>query len=105
MYVRMIKKCNPSDWYRSGGNVGSKGGAGLSATLVRTVRSKLLMVDLAGSERVRRTVSKGARLSEAKSINSSLSALGNVCFALNSYLYSSRNCYTYIHTYIQAYNI
>jgi len=45
---------------------------------VRTVRSKLLMVDLAGSERVRRTVSKGARLLEAKSINSSLSALGNV---------------------------
>lgn len=48
----------------------------------RTVRSKLLMVDLAGSERVRRTVSKGARLSEAKSINTSLSALGNVIAAL-----------------------
>jgi kinesin family protein 3/17 len=40
------------------------------------------MVDLAGSERVRRTVSKGARLSEAKSINTSLSALGNVIAAL-----------------------
>ena len=40
------------------------------------------MVDLAGSERVRRTVSKGTRLSEAKSINSSLSALGNVIAAL-----------------------
>jgi len=40
------------------------------------------MVDLAGSERVRRTVSKGARLSEAKSINTSLSALGNVVAAL-----------------------
>ena len=48
----------------------------------RTVRSKLLMVDLAGSERVRRTVSQGARLSEAKSINTSLSALGNVIAAL-----------------------
>lgn len=48
----------------------------------RTLRSKLLMVDLAGSERVRRTVSKGTRLSEAKSINSSLSALGNVIAAL-----------------------
>jgi hypothetical protein len=48
----------------------------------RTVRSKLLMVDLAGSERVRRTVSKGTRLSEAKSINTSLSALGNVIAAL-----------------------
>jgi len=40
------------------------------------------MVDLAGSERVRRSVSKGARLSEAKSINTSLSALGNVIAAL-----------------------
>ena len=46
------------------------------------IRSKLLMVDLAGSERVRRTVSKGTRLSEAKSINTSLSALGNVIAAL-----------------------
>lgn len=50
--------------------------------VARTVRSKLLMVDLAGSERVRRTVSKGTRLSEAKSINTSLSALGNVIAAL-----------------------
>jgi len=48
----------------------------------RTLRSKLLMVDLAGSERVRRTVSKGTRLSEAKAINTSLSALGNVIAAL-----------------------
>jgi len=48
----------------------------------RTTRSKLLMVDLAGSERVRRTLSKGTRLSEAKTINSSLSALGNVIAAL-----------------------
>ena len=48
----------------------------------RNIKSKLVMVDLAGSERVRRTVSKGARLSEAKSINTSLSALGNVIAAL-----------------------
>ena len=34
------------------------------------------MVDLAGSERVSRTVSSGQRLTEAKMINSSLSALG-----------------------------
>lgn len=53
-----------------------------SAQYTKTLRSKLLMVDLAGSERVRRTVSKGARLSEAKSINQSLSALGNVIAAL-----------------------
>lgn len=49
---------------------------------VRTMRSKLLLVDLAGSERVRKTVSKGTRLEEAKSINTSLSALGNVIAAL-----------------------
>lgn len=63
------------------GGVG--GGAGDAGTgMARTVRSKLLMVDLAGSERVRRTFSKGTRLSEAKSINTSLSALGNVIAAL-----------------------
>jgi hypothetical protein len=55
---------------------------GASGQYTKTLRSKLLMVDLAGSERVRRTVSKGARLSEAKSINTSLSALGNVIAAL-----------------------
>ena len=48
----------------------------------KNVRSKLLMVDLAGSERVRRTISKGTRLNEARSINTSLSALGNVIAAL-----------------------
>jgi hypothetical protein len=48
----------------------------------RILHSKLLMVDLAGSERVRKTISKGARLDEAKSINTSLSALGNVIAAL-----------------------
>lgn len=51
-------------------------------TIAKTIRSKLLLVDLAGSERVRKTVSKGARLDEAKSINTSLSALGNVIAAL-----------------------
>lgn len=48
----------------------------------RILYSKLLMVDLAGSERVRKTISKGTRLDEAKSINTSLSALGNVIAAL-----------------------
>ena len=40
-------------------------------------------MDLAGSERVSRTVSSGQRLAEAKMINSSLSALGNVIAALS----------------------
>jgi hypothetical protein len=52
------------------------------AAQFRTLRSKLLLVDLAGSERVRKTISKGTRLDEAKSINTSLSALGNVIAAL-----------------------
>jgi kinesin family protein 3/17 len=36
------------------------------------------MVDLAGSERQKRTGATGNRLDEAKSINLSLSSLGNV---------------------------
>eukprot|EP00943_MAST-04B_sp_MAST-4B-sp1_P007186 g7186.t1 len=48
----------------------------------RILKGKLLLVDLAGSERVRRTTSQGARLEEAKAINQSLSALGNVVAAL-----------------------
>jgi len=43
---------------------------------------KLQLVDLAGSERIRRTTSSGVRLSEARSINASLSALGNVITGL-----------------------
>ena len=54
------------------------------------VKTKLVLVDLAGSERVRRsssfadtdTVTAEARFAEAKSINSSLSALGGVISAL-----------------------
>ena len=58
-----------------------KGGGGLTCT--RKVHSRMFLVDLAGSERVGRgTVSQGRRLSEARSINSSLSALGNVIAAL-----------------------
>ncbi len=40
------------------------------------------LVDLAGSERVRVTGATGVRLEESKSINRSLSALGNVIAAL-----------------------
>jgi kinesin family member 5 len=42
----------------------------------------LTLVDLAGSERVRNTTSSGTRLEEAKHINASLSALGNVISSL-----------------------
>ncbi|GAB2222728.1 hypothetical protein Droror1_Dr00016852 [Drosera rotundifolia] len=45
-------------------------------------KSKLWLVDLAGSERLGRTEVEGERLKEAKNINKSLSALGDVIFAL-----------------------
>jgi hypothetical protein len=50
-------------------------------TKVATV-GKLSLVDLAGSERQSKTEAKGETLAEAKSINKSLSALGNVIHAL-----------------------
>ncbi|XP_071549968.1 kinesin heavy chain-like isoform X2 [Panulirus ornatus] len=43
---------------------------------------KLYLVDLAGSEKVSKTGAEGAVLDEAKNINKSLSALGNVIAAL-----------------------
>jgi kinesin family member 5 len=45
---------------------------------------KLYCLDLAGSERVKKSGATGARLEEAKKINSSLSALGNCIAALAS---------------------
>mmetsp|Transcript_5963 Transcript_5963/g.5295 ORF Transcript_5963/g.5295 Transcript_5963/m.5295 type:complete len:226 (+) Transcript_5963:309-986(+) len=45
-------------------------------------RGKLNLVDLAGSERQSKTHAQGDRLTEAKSINQSLSCLGNVISAL-----------------------
>eukprot|EP01028_Stygiella_incarcerata_P011838 TRINITY_DN69214_c0_g1_i1.p1 TRINITY_DN69214_c0_g1~~TRINITY_DN69214_c0_g1_i1.p1 ORF type:complete len:797 (+),score=190.93 TRINITY_DN69214_c0_g1_i1:421-2811(+) len=50
----------------------------------KTIVSRFRLVDLAGSERVRKTKSSGARLEEAKSINQSLSCLGNVIGALTN---------------------
>mmetsp|Transcript_384 Transcript_384/g.449 ORF Transcript_384/g.449 Transcript_384/m.449 type:complete len:794 (+) Transcript_384:369-2750(+) len=46
------------------------------------IKAKLRLVDLAGSERVRASTTKGLRVKEAKAINVSLSALGNVVSAL-----------------------
>ncbi|GKV08935.1 hypothetical protein SLEP1_g20505 [Rubroshorea leprosula] len=49
----------------------------------RSVRTgKLILVDLAGSEKVEKTGAEGRVLEEAKTINKSLSALGNVINAL-----------------------
>lgn len=43
---------------------------------------KLILVDLAGSEKIEKTGAEGRVLEEAKTINKSLSALGNVVHAL-----------------------
>lgn len=45
---------------------------------------RLNLVDLAGSERVGRSGAEGSRLREAQYINKSLSALGDVIYALRS---------------------
>lgn len=48
----------------------------------RVKSGKLILVDLAGSEKVEKTGAEGRVLEEAKNINKSLSALGNVVNAL-----------------------
>jgi len=48
------------------------------------VSGKLSLVDLAGSERASKTGASGDQIEEAKSINRSLSALGDVISALSS---------------------
>ncbi|KAJ7312086.1 hypothetical protein JRQ81_006424 [Phrynocephalus forsythii] len=55
------------------------------STGIRTT-GKLNLVDLAGSERVGRSGAEGSRLREAQYINRSLSALGDVIYALRSRL-------------------
>lgn len=55
-------------------------GKGESMTQIKV--GKLNLVDLAGSERIRVTGATGKQLEESKKINKSLSALGNVIYAL-----------------------
>ncbi len=52
---------------------------------------KLNLVDLAGSERIRVTGATGKQLEESKRINKSLSALGNVIYALTETSSKSRH--------------
>lgn len=56
----------------------------LTKTPTGTKHSKLYFVDLAGSEKIAKTNVKGQQLEEAKNINKSLSALGNVINSLTS---------------------
>ena len=52
-------------------------------------QSRLYFVDLAGSEKIAKTHVTGQQLEEAKNINKSLSALGNVINALTSCMNSN----------------
>jgi hypothetical protein len=69
-------------------NVSSRSHSVLTITITQTgldgsqIISKLNLVDLAGSENVGRSEAQGTTLSEAQTINKSLSALGNVINAL-----------------------
>eukprot|EP00929_Paragymnodinium_shiwhaense_P059486 TRINITY_DN2978_c0_g3_i1.p1 TRINITY_DN2978_c0_g3~~TRINITY_DN2978_c0_g3_i1.p1 ORF type:complete len:1141 (+),score=225.49 TRINITY_DN2978_c0_g3_i1:107-3529(+) len=68
-------------WQRAQAQASDHQGAGGSTFMVERQR-KLTLVDLAGSEKVHKSGSTGEMLEEAKKINSSLSALGNVIDAL-----------------------
>ena len=60
-------------------------------TMNRVQSGKLILVDLAGSEKVEKTGAEGRVLEEAKTINKSLSALGNVINALTCGLQGKAN--------------
>ncbi|KAF5223758.1 kinesin-like protein [Trypanosoma cruzi] len=55
-----------------------------SSTVLRRMESKLVFVDLAGSERISKSQSVGDRLLEARHINKSLAALGDVVATLSN---------------------
>lgn len=57
---------------------------GAFGNLNRSKTGKLVLVDLAGSEKVEKSGAEGRNLDEAKTINKSLSALGNVINALTT---------------------
>ena len=61
----------------------------------RVKAGKLVLVDLAGSEKIEKTGAEGLILEEAKTINKSLSALGNVINALTCGTPSKANHITY----------
>ncbi|WWD17351.1 hypothetical protein CI109_101792 [Kwoniella shandongensis] len=63
-----------------GAPLGNGGGGGDEYVILT---SKFNMVDLAGSERLKRTAAQGDRMKEGISINSGLSALGNVISTLS----------------------
>ena len=67
------------------------------------MNGKLVLVDLAGSERVGKTAASGDRLREAKNINKSLSALGNVINALSN-KQNRKCCNSYLHKNIYGAN-
>lgn len=58
-------------------------GAPNALVSTKVLMGKVTIVDLAGSERVSKTQASGIRLDEARNINLSLSALGNVVQALS----------------------
>lgn len=57
---------------------------GISKATGTKIHGKLNLIDLAGSERLKNTEAEGLRLKEAKNINRSLSALGDVVAALGN---------------------
>ncbi len=63
---------------------GLQRGHSRDASMIQTVISKFSLVDLAGSERLSDGEKTMERIEEAKFINKSLSALGNVIYALKN---------------------
>ncbi|GFY90606.1 hypothetical protein Acr_07g0008030 [Actinidia rufa] len=69
---------------------------GETRSVDRVKAGKLVLVDLAGSEKIEKTGAEGLVLEEAKTINKSLSALGNVINALTCVTPSKANHIPYL---------